>query len=189
MSEIAVDFLLGPDWSSRLIARYGIQTGGWSHCASVLKDGRYLDARSDVLHRVDKTCNVPDIVPAGVHIRDPKSEKWVRKQRATLQVTDAEYDDWEANLRAKITTAYGRSDIVNIILGRPGHVAGQWICSALMINAVQHVSRSWTAPHLGRVPYPLPAPAHQISPDMALMILATAGFTLGPIVAYRTELS
>jgi hypothetical protein len=177
MSEIAVDFLLGPDCTSRIIARYGANTGGWSHCASVLKDGRYLDARSDVL----------DGVPAGVHIRQPTSERWVRKRRATLQVTDGEYDDWEANLRAKITTAYGRSDIVNILLGRPGHVAGQWICSALAINAVQHISRSWTQPHLGFVPYPLPYEAHEISPDVALMILATAGFTIGDVV-YRTEL-
>jgi hypothetical protein len=170
MAEIAVDLLLGPDWTSRLIARYGANTGGYSHCANVLRDGRYLDARSDVLHRVDKTCNVPDIVPAGVHIRDPKSEKWVRKRRATFEVTDAEYAEWEANLRAKITDSYGRSDIVNILLGRPGHHAGQWICSALAINAVQHIKK---------VPYPLPVAAHEISPDMALIILATAGFVIG----------
>jgi hypothetical protein len=171
VSEIAVDFLLGPNLLSRAIARYGANTGGWSHCASVLKDGRYLDARSDVLAGV----------PAGVHIRHPDTEKWVRKQRATLQVTDAEYQDWEDNLRAKITDAYGRTDIVNILLGRPGHVAGQWICSALAINAVQHISRSWTQPHVGFVPYPLSVLAHEISPDMALLILSTAGFTIGPI--------
>jgi hypothetical protein len=182
MSEIAIDFLLGPDWTSRAIARYGVQTGGWSHCASVLKDGRYLDARSDTLRRVDPKCAVPDIVPAGVHIRDPMSEKWVRKRRATLQVTQAEYDSWEANLRAKITDGYGRSDIVNILFGRPGHTAGQWICSALAINAIQHISRSWSAPHTGFIPFPLPAQAHEISPDMALMIVATSGFTLAPEV-------
>ena len=172
MAEIAVDFLLGQDWTSRLIARYGADTGGWSHCASVLKDGRYLDARSDVIAGV----------PAGVHIREALSEKWVRKRRASLQVTDSEYASWEANLRAKITDAYGRSDIVNIILGRPGHTAGQWICSALAINAVQHISRSWAQPHIGYIPYPLPYAAHEISPDVALMILATAGFAIAPVV-------
>lgn len=171
MAEIAVDFLLGPDWSSRLIARYGMPTGGWSHCASVLSDGRYLDARSDVL----------DGVPAGVHIRHPDTERWVRKRRASLQVTVAEYRDWEANLRAKITDAYARTDIVNFILGRPGHHAGQWVCSAMAVNSVQHVSRLWDPAHLGFVPYPLPVEAHAISPDVALIILATAGFTLGPI--------
>jgi len=172
VAEIAVDFLLGTDWSSRLIARYGVPTGGWSHCASVLSDGRYLDARSDVLAGV----------PAGVHIRLPTTEKWVRKQRASLQVTDAEYADWEANLRAKITDAYGKSDIMDFIFGRPGHVAGQWICSALAINAVQHISKGWTAPHKGYIPYPMQVPAHAISPDMLSMILDAVGFTLGPIV-------
>jgi hypothetical protein len=178
MAEIAVDFLLGPDCVSRIIARYGANTGGWSHCASVLKDGRYLDARSDIVGGV----------PAGVHIRDPSKEKWVRKRRATLQVTDAEYADWEANLRAKITDAYGRSDIINIILGRPGHHNGQWICSALAINAVQHIARAWSPVNMagsamqrvGHIPFPLPVEAHEISPDMALTILATAGFTIGP---------
>jgi hypothetical protein len=152
----------------------------------VLADSRYLDARSDSLKRVDPKCKVPELVPAGVHIRDPMSEKWVRKQRATLKVTQVEYDDWEANLRAKITDGYGRWDIVNILLGRPGHVAGAWICSALVVNAIQHMSRAWASGWMqraGRVPYPLPAPAHEISPDMALMILATAGFTLGPVIS------
>src|ERR1700677_5080321 len=189
MAEVAVEFRLGPDCSSRLIARYGVQTGGWSHCALVLADGRFLDARSDVLKRVDQKCNVPDVVPAGVHIRDPQSERWVRKRRATLQVTDAEYSEFEASARAKITTAYGRSDIVNILLGRPGHVAGQWICSAFAINECQHLARNWAPVNVagsamqrvGHIPYPLPAAAHEISPDMALMILATAGYTLGPI--------
>lgn len=166
--------MLGPDWTSRAIARYGANTGGWSHCASVLKDGRYLDARSDVLGGV----------PAGVHIRHPDTEKWVRKQRATLTVTDEEYADWEANLRAKITDSYGRSDIINILLGRPGHHNGQWICSALVVNGVQHVSRRWVPPHLGFVPYPLSVEAHEISPDMAHIILETAGFTFGPVLTF-----
>jgi hypothetical protein len=170
MSEIAVDFILGPDWQSRLIARYGTATG-YSHCASVLADGRYLDARSDVL----------DGVPSGVHIRTQQSEKWVKKQRASLEVDLQTYMEWEANLRAKITDDYARGDIVNFILGRPGHHAGQWICSALAINAVQHISRAWNHGHLGFVPFPLPVAVHEISPDAALLILATAGFSIGPV--------
>lgn len=166
MSEIAIDFILGPDWSSRLIAWYGQGYGGYSHVASVLKDGRYLDARSDVLGGV----------PAGVHIRQPYYEDWVKKRRATLQVTPEEYAIWEANLRAKITDDYGKGDIMDFILGRSGHAAGQWICSALAINAVQHIKK---------VPYPLPVPAHEISPNTALLILATAGFAIGPEVFTR----
>lgn len=184
MAEIRIFFQLGPDWQSRAIARYGANTGGWSHCGFILQDGRLLDSRSDRLKRVDPKCNVPDIVPAGVHIRDPASEKWVRRLIATLEVTQAEYDEFEENARAKITTPYGRWDILNILLGRPGHVAGQWICSAFVINEVQHVSRAWTPPHTGYVPFPLPVAAHEISPDMALMVLATAGFTIGPEVVF-----
>jgi hypothetical protein len=171
MAQIAVDFLLGTDWTSRVIARYGVPTGGWSHCASVLKDGRYLDARSDEIAGV----------PPGVHIREANTEKFLRKQRATLQVTDAEYASWEANLRAKITDSYGRGDILGFVFGRAGHVNGQWICSALAINAIQHISRGWEPPHLGYIPYPMEVAAHAISPDMLSMILDAVGFTLGPI--------
>lgn len=161
MIEIAVDFLLGPDWSSRWIAWYGNGYGGYSHVASVLADGRYLDARSDVLGGV----------PAGVHIRDPKTEKWIKKRRATFQVWPDEYADWEANLRAKIGTPYAKSDILGFMTGHNDHEAGQWMCSALAINALQHIKR---------VPYPLPVPAHQITPNSALLIVATAGFRIGP---------
>lgn len=159
--EIAVDFLLGVDWTSRLIAWYGQGYGGYSHCASVLSDGRYLDARSNVIGGV----------PEGVQIRKPDTEKWIKMRRASLQVTKAEYDAWEANLRAKISTPYGRGDILDFITGNASHEDGHWVCSALMINAVQHIRR---------VPYPLPVPAHQVSPNSALLILATAGFRIGP---------
>ena len=160
MNEIAIDFLMGPDWSSRLIGWFG--AGDWSHCASVLSDGRYLDARNDVIAGV----------PAGVQIRKPETEKWVRKRRATLQVSLTEYQEWEANLRAKLTTDYDREAIVGYLEGESRHTAGRWICSALAINAVQHIHR---------VVYPLPKPAHLITPGEVLLIVATAGFTIGPI--------
>lgn len=163
MEEIAIDFLMGPDRSSKLISWFGLGPGGVSHCASVLKDGRYLDARNDVIAGL----------PAGVHIRLPETEKWIYKRRATLEVTQAEYEDWEANLRAKIGDAYGRSDITEFIFDRGTHEPGHYICSALAINALQHIKK---------VPFPLPYPAHQISPNAALLIVATAGFTIGPVI-------
>ena len=169
MPEITVDFLLGPDLSSRLIAWFGQGKGGYSHAASVLSDGRYLDARSDIL----------DGVPAGVHIRLPQSEKWIKRRRATLEVTEQEYADWEASLRAKITDGYGRADILAFLDPNEKHLDGHWICSALALNAIQHVSRlHWTAPHLGFVPYPLAIAAHQITPNLCMLILQAAGFTL-----------
>jgi hypothetical protein len=162
VAEIAIDFLRAGGWSSRLIAWFGQGAGGYSHVASVLKDGRYLDSRDDRLGGV----------PPGVHIREVQLEPWVKKLRATLQVTDQEYADWEANLRAKITDSYGRSDIMSFILGVDDHTPGHWVCSALAINALQHIKI---------VPYPLPIPAHQISPNAALLICATAGFKIGPV--------
>lgn len=157
MNEIRLDFLLGTDWQSTLIAWFGQGPGGWSHVASVLEDGRYLDARNDVLEGV----------PAGIHIRNPHSEKWRKRRTATLKVTQTEYDDWEANLRAKIGDAYARGDIVGMVLNRMLHKSGTYDCSALAINALQHIRK---------VPFPLPIPAHQITPNAALLIAATAGF-------------
>lgn len=162
MSEIAIDFLLGPGWLSRSIAWFGQGPYGYSHCASVLRDGRYLDARSDRLADV----------PAGVHVRFPATEAWVRRRRATLQVTQTEYDDWEGNLRAKITDSYGRGDILSYIFNKDLHVNGTYDCSELAINAVQHIKK---------VPYPLPVPAHLITPNSALLILATARFKIWPV--------
>lgn len=183
MAEIAIDFLMGPGSSSRLISWFGLGPGGFSHAASVLKDGRYLDARNDDMDAGDQIKLYPDgTCPAGVHIRDPKTERWIRKCRATLQVTDEEYAIWEGSLRAKIGDAYGRSDIMEFIFDRGEHEPGHYICSALAINAVQHLSRHWQPGHIGFVPFPLPYPAHQISPNAALFIVATAGFTIGPII-------
>src|ERR1700679_808009 len=130
MAEIAVDFLLGSDWTSRLIAWFGLGAGGYSHCASVIVDAhggeRYLDARNDEIAGV----------PPGVHIREIATEEWVKKRRASLTVTQAEYDDWEANLRAKITDGYAQSDILGYLLNKDLHRNGTYVCSALAVNAV-----------------------------------------------------
>lgn len=162
MAQIAIDFLMGPGRSSRLISWFGLGPGGYSHCASVLADGRYLDARNDELAGV----------PAGVHVRQPDSEPWIRRLRTTMEVTSAEYVDWEANLRAKVGDGYGRSDIMEFIFDRGSHQPGHYICSALAVNALQHIKK---------VPFPLPVPAHQISPNAALLVVATAGFTIGRV--------
>jgi len=171
MAQIVIDFLQGVDRLSQLISWFGQGPGGYSHAASVLKDGRYLDARDDRIGSV----------PAGVHIRDPAKEKWAKKVRASLEVTDAEYESWESSLRAKITDGYARGDILSFIFNRDLHVNGTYDCSELAINAVQHVSRSWQPGHLGYVPFPLPVPANRITPNAALLIVATAGFTIGAV--------
>jgi hypothetical protein len=172
MPQIRIDTMLGPGLISKGIAWFGNGfQNGYSHSASMLADGRYLDAHDNWIADV----------PPGVHIREAATEIWVKRRRATLEVSEEEYATWEASLRAKITDGYGREDILAFIDPWEAHRNGRWICSALSINAVQHVSRvHWHPGHLGFVPYPLPVPAHQIPPNTNLMILATAGFTLWP---------
>lgn len=160
MPQVAVDFMLGTGWTSRSIAWFG---GGpaYSHAASVLVDGRYLDAHEDVI----------DGVPAGVHIREADTESWIRKRRLSLEVTQAQYDSWEASLRAKIGDKYATTDIISFITGRPiPQRPGQWDCSGLVIDALQHIKV---------IPYLLPVAAHQITPNTAFMMLAAVGFTIG----------
>jgi hypothetical protein len=178
MPQIAADFLLGPDWESRLISWFGQGANGWSHVAPVLADGRYLDARSDVCVRVNERCNVPYRVPAGVHIRDPQSEKWVKKCRVSLEVDQPTYDAWEENLRTRIGDGYGVSDIWAFITGRDRHKAAHWVCSAHWIDSLQHIKK---------VRYPLQIQAHQITPDAAYLISDVVGFTIGPIQTVPKE--
>jgi hypothetical protein len=179
VSEARIDFLLGPGLISRGIAYFGQGGQGWSHCASMLKDGRYLDARDNKINGV----------PPGVHIRAASTEVWVKKRTATLALSDADYALWEHGLRNQLTTQYDQHAILGFLEGKSMHSAGHWICSALAANGVQHMCRSWTSAsfageayqRLGFVPFPLPNPAHQISPDALLLILATAGWEIGPI--------
>lgn len=159
MIELIVDFLFGPDFESALIAWFGLGPDGYSHCASLLTNGNYLDARSDTVRGVKP----------GIQERDPAAEVWKRRRRCVLMVTQAEHDAWEANLRAKIGDQYAIPDILGYVLDRDMHRAGTYDCSALVINALQHIKK---------VPFPLPVPAHQITPDAALLIVATVGFTI-----------
>jgi hypothetical protein len=178
-AEISLDFMLGPDWVSRWIAWFGQGPNGLSHCASVIKHApvgklyaageAYIDARNDKL----------GTVPPGIHLRDPRTEQWIKKIRATKRVSQAVYNEWELNLRAKIGDKYARGDIVGQITGRMMHVSGTYDCSALLINELQHVKL---------VVLPLPIPPHQITPNAALLIVAQAGFTIGkPVIRTKAQ--
>lgn len=176
--QIRIDLLAGIGFFSRLIEKYS-GLGHYSHAASMLKDGRYLDARDNKIGDV----------PAGVHIRVAATETWTRRQSATLKVSQADYNLWEQGLRNQVTTEYDEDAILGFLEGRSLHTAGKWICSALAINGVQHMCRGWTGPSLlvegmqrvGYIPFPLVLPAHEISPNELLLILQAAGFTIGPV--------
>src|ERR1700676_2167843 len=156
MAQIALQFVLGASIPSRLIAWYGSGYGGYSHVDGILSDGRLLGARSDSVGGQ----------PPGTHIRPANYEKWLKCDVMTFAATDAEYAEWEASLRAKTGTPYDTGSIIGFITGRDKHEAGHWICSALQVNALQHIKR---------IPFPLPDPAHQITPNALRLIGATAG--------------
>jgi hypothetical protein len=172
MPEACIDFLRGPGFISGAIAYYGYGSGGYSHAANLLADGRYLDARSTRMGGVwyyGPHEGTVEEVPSGVHIRDPHWEPATRRTRAILPLTQTEYDDWEANLRAKIGTPYAGLDIWGFISGRKVDVHGMWDCSQLSINALQHIKK---------IRYPLSVEAHQISPNVELLLVEQAGATL-----------
>lgn len=169
MNQIRIDTMLGPGLISRAIAWDGLGFGGYSHQASLLADGRYLDAHADRYAGTWTTgphTGLYETVPAGVHIRDPHWERSVRRVRQTFDVTQTEYDDWEGNLRAKIGTPYSLRSIAAFVDGQNATIKGHWICSMLALNALQHVRI---------IKYPLSVPAHQISPNMSMLLIEQAG--------------
>jgi hypothetical protein len=161
MAEIVNDFILGASLASRVISWWGQGYGGYSHVAPLLTGlrypGMYCDARSNVVAGV----------PAGVQIRDPSSETWVKKVRGTLKVSSVERDAYEANLLQRVGAPYSDRDILGFITGKPMHQGGHWICSAHAVNALQHIKR---------VVFPLPVAAHEITPNALMLIEAAIGF-------------
>lgn len=154
-SLIRLQFVLGPDWSSRLIAWYGTGYGGYSHVDAVLKDGTLLGARSDTAGGQ----------PPGVQIRPANYEKWVRQDRVELAVTPADAAEWERYLRTQVGCPYDKQGILGFILGEKRHTPGYWICSALQTDALEHIHRI----------APLPVPPQQVTPDALLLVVSTAG--------------
>jgi hypothetical protein len=156
MAQIRLQFVLGASIPSRLIAWYGEGYGGYSHVDGILSDGRLLGARSDSVGGQ----------PPGTHIRPPDYEKWSKRDVVTLSATDEEYAGWEAAGRAKIGTPYDKGAIFGFLTGNDKHEGGHWICSALQLNSLQHI---------GRVPFPFPVDAHQVTPNALLLVVAAIG--------------
>jgi hypothetical protein len=175
MAEIRVDLLQGSNLISRAIEWNGLGYGGYSHGANVLQDNRYLDARSESMGgewHVGLKKGTTERVPAGVHIRDPFWESSIKRTRYTFEVSQATYDEWEGNSRAKIGTQYAKRAIWGFITGRKVTVNGEWICSMFFINELQHVKI---------IRSPLSIPAHQIDPNAGGLLMEQAGAILTDI--------
>jgi hypothetical protein len=120
VSQISLQFVLGADWSSRLIAWWGQGYRGFSHVDGVLSDGSLAGARSDAIGGK----------PPGCQIRPPNYEVWKRRMIMTLKTTDAIAENWEQFFRNGIGTPYDKEDILGFIIGKPLSTEGHWICSA-----------------------------------------------------------
>jgi len=157
---IRLQFVLGQDLSSRLIAWYGNGYGGYSHVDSILPDGSLAGARSDVI-----TLSDGRKLPAGFQIRPHDYEKWARRCVVELDSTVGEAADWEDWLRKQVNRQYDKQAILGFILGRRDHGAGQWICSAAAAEGLVIG---------GKMPSP-PIPLSQITPNSLFLMTAAIG--------------
>ena|ERR1700749_1188894 len=162
---IRFQFVLGADWSSRLIAWYGQGYGGYSHVDALLPDGSLLGARSDAIGGK----------PPGVQIRPQNYAKWKARTVLELPTTEQQAIDWELYLRSQVGDPYDKADILGFIFGKPLASPGHWICSALQLSAVEAIGR---IPKLGVTP-------QQCPPNMLAVILSAAGATLGDGTAWH----
>lgn len=156
---IRLQFVLGQNWSSRIIAYWGNGYGGYSHVDAILKSGELLGARDDVI----KPLGGGPIVLPGVQVRPPYYERWVRRCVVEIDATPQQEKHWERWLRSQVGRQYDSGSIWGFILGREMHHKGQWICSALQSEALELIGK------FGQIPTP---PA-QITPN-SLLIAATA---------------
>ena len=154
MSAVRLSFVLGADWSSRLIAWYGQGVGGWSHVDAVLPSGELLGARSDTIKGV----------APGVQIRPPGYEKWKRRAIVEVPVTPAQATEWERWLRKQVGRQYDNGAIWSFIIGGKDHEPGHWICSACQFEGFEHI---------GLLQRALVEPS-QVTPD-ALFFAVTTG--------------
>jgi uncharacterized protein YycO len=149
---IRLHFVAGSGLPSRLISWWGNGYHGFSHVDAVLPDGTLLGARSDVIGDV----------PAGVQIRPPDYEKWLRQATVTIQTDKGA--QWEAFLRSQVGLPYDELNIINLITGEPTpEKDGHWICSALQTAALEIIG----------ILKPPPIPPQQYTPD-SLYLVASA---------------
>lgn len=157
MTEIAIQFVLGADWSSRFIAWYGQGYGGYSHVDAVLADGSLIGARSDRIGGVSP----------GVQHRPANYARWKRRTLVTFPHTEGAYPGWVSWLDRQIGAGYDKGDILGFILGVSLMQEGHWICSALQDAALEQK----------QLLPPTPIPPQQITPNSLYLMCIAAGAT------------
>lgn len=153
---IELEWRLGSDLSSRLIAWYGQAWGGWSHVDARLPNGDLAGARADAIGGK----------PPGFQIRPSGYEKAVRTCTMRLPCAAKQKQLWLAGIDRLVGAQYDTGNIIDFIIGRkPITNDGKWICSAAQTYLQQKIKLLPT----------LPVPPQQITPNSLMLIDAAIG--------------
>jgi hypothetical protein len=170
MAEIALEFRLGNDISSRLISWWGQGYRGFSHVDMRLANGWLAGARSDRIKQKDGTR-----LKAGFQIRPPNYEEAKVTSVVTLQVQQPVYDQWEAWIRAQVDDPYDKVGIIGLFIGHSlTEGDGYWICSAAAYESLISLK---IMPDIG-------IDMRQVAPNTLRVACLAAGFQreLPPVV-------
>ena len=158
MSQLRLQFVLGADCSSRLIAWWGTGYDGFSHVDAVLSDGTLAGARSDKVGEQ----------PAGCQIRPANYEVWKRRMVMSRPAEPQIAQVWEQFFRDRVGMPYDSGDIIGFIVGHDKSQAGHWICSAWQADALETLD---LLPSLS-------LPLRQITPNTLAAICSATGWLI-----------
>jgi hypothetical protein len=150
---IQLQFVLGTDWTSNLIAWFGGANTGFSHVDVLLPDGRLLGSRSEQI----------GLIPPGVQIRPPNYARWRYTKVLSLATGPVRQAAFHGFLRQQLGKPYDKTAIVGFIVNRNWREDDSWYCSELITAALEAASI---------VPSLVSTPA-KISPN-ALSLIASA---------------
>lgn len=152
---IRLQFVLGTDWTSDLIAWFGGANTGFSHVDAVLPDGSLLGSRSDQI----------GLIPPGVQIRPPNYARW--RYTKVLSLATPQETAFYNFLRQQLGKPYDKTAIVGFIVNRNWRDDDSWYCSELQTAALEAASI---------VPSLVSTPA-KISPNALALVLSALGAT------------
>lgn len=147
---IQLQFSRQADIASSAIAWFS--QGNLSHVDAILPGGLLLGARSD---RVGGK-------PAGVQIRPPGYAKFALRVVFTIPCTDAQAARFYEFLSQQIGKPYDRSVILGFVSGRNWRALDSWICSELIMAALEYA---------GIIPPPYLA-IYKIAPNAAALAVS-----------------
>lgn len=134
MSQIQLQFVRASGLSSWLIARFGVQTPGFSHVDIVLPPGTYDGVTYPTGALLGARDDSAGGQPPGVWVRPPNYAKWVRREVLTFKchpLAAKRAYDWALD---EVGQKYDEDAIAGFIFGQRWHKNGDFICSVLAGN-------------------------------------------------------